>query len=302
MKTREAAKGKWVGILTSFGIDESYLRNKHGPCPICKGKDRFRFDDKDGRGTYFCSHCGPGDGVKLFLACTGYDFKVGMSKIDQIVGNIQAGQPKPKVDPSVRLRKIGQRLLPMDDVNPARLYLKNRGLKASNYLKYSRSLGYYEDGKQTNMPAMVALFQSPEGEALTYHITYLTDQGEKATVNAPRKMMTPVRDMAGGAIRLSEIKPHIAVAEGIETALAVTMMYQVPCWATATAGLMEKFIPPKGVEKISIYGDSDRSYTGQKAAYTLAHRLANDYDCNVFIPEGLGLDFADKLSITRPRG
>ena len=59
------AQGHWTKILISNGIDEKFLKNKHGPCPVCGGKDRFRFDNKDGRGTFFCNHCGPGDGVGL---------------------------------------------------------------------------------------------------------------------------------------------------------------------------------------------------------------------------------------------
>ena len=62
---RTAAQGRWRDILQSLGMDERSLSGKHGPCPMCGGKDRFRFDDKDGRGTYFCSGCGAGDGVKL---------------------------------------------------------------------------------------------------------------------------------------------------------------------------------------------------------------------------------------------
>ena len=45
-KTRDMARGKWRGLLTQLGVDETYLKNEHGPCPICRdGKDRFRFDD-----------------------------------------------------------------------------------------------------------------------------------------------------------------------------------------------------------------------------------------------------------------
>ncbi|NYY79755.1 hypothetical protein DMH17_06695 [Raoultella planticola] len=32
---------------------------------MCGGADRFRFDDKEGRGTWFCNQCGAGDGLKL---------------------------------------------------------------------------------------------------------------------------------------------------------------------------------------------------------------------------------------------
>src|SRR3546814_9555329 len=55
---------RWPSILPQFGISPSYLTGKQTPCPTCGGKDRFRFDNKDGRGTYYCNKCGPGDGVQ----------------------------------------------------------------------------------------------------------------------------------------------------------------------------------------------------------------------------------------------
>lgn len=56
--------GNWRGIIEGYGAKLPSGR-RHGPCPVCAGKDRFRFDDKDGRGTYFCSHCGAGSGLSL---------------------------------------------------------------------------------------------------------------------------------------------------------------------------------------------------------------------------------------------
>jgi hypothetical protein len=38
-------------------------KNRHQACPVCGGSDRFRFDDKEGRGTWFCNQCGAGDGL-----------------------------------------------------------------------------------------------------------------------------------------------------------------------------------------------------------------------------------------------
>ena len=49
---------RWLAILPALGVPSHFLRNKHGPCPVCGGKDRFRFDDKDGKGTFFCNGCG----------------------------------------------------------------------------------------------------------------------------------------------------------------------------------------------------------------------------------------------------
>lgn len=38
-----AAIGRWPDLLTAVGIDTPF-NGKHGPCPACGGKDRFRFD------------------------------------------------------------------------------------------------------------------------------------------------------------------------------------------------------------------------------------------------------------------
>ena len=38
---------------------------KHYPSSIFGGKDRFWFDNKNGRGTYICNQCGSGDCLEL---------------------------------------------------------------------------------------------------------------------------------------------------------------------------------------------------------------------------------------------
>lgn len=44
------ARGKWGFILDALAISHS---KQHSPCPACGGKDRFRFDDRQGAGTWF---------------------------------------------------------------------------------------------------------------------------------------------------------------------------------------------------------------------------------------------------------
>ncbi|MBL9115532.1 MAG: hypothetical protein JNJ83_11050 [Verrucomicrobiaceae bacterium] len=63
--------------LTSAGSE--HFGRGHGPCPGCGGKDRFRFDDKAGDGTFICSQGGggtlSGNGLTLLQHITGWDFK-----------------------------------------------------------------------------------------------------------------------------------------------------------------------------------------------------------------------------------
>jgi len=58
---RPKANGRWRELLPRFGIPSTVLDGKHHPCPGCGGKDRFRFDDLEGTGTFICSQGGKGD-------------------------------------------------------------------------------------------------------------------------------------------------------------------------------------------------------------------------------------------------
>ena len=67
-EVRAAARGRWGEILPALGIPTEALVNRNRPCPGCGGSDRFRFDDKDGAGTWLCGGGGElraGDGFAL---------------------------------------------------------------------------------------------------------------------------------------------------------------------------------------------------------------------------------------------
>jgi putative DNA primase/helicase len=76
MPLSERCNGRWRSILPALGIDPRFLTGRNCPCPICGGKDRFRWDNKGGNGTFFCNQCGAGQGLKLAQLITGIrDFK-----------------------------------------------------------------------------------------------------------------------------------------------------------------------------------------------------------------------------------
>src|SRR3981189_2194330 len=94
MNTIGRARHRWAEILPQLGVDIRFLTNRHGPCPICGGRDRFRFDDKDGSGSYYCHQCGAGSGVILVRKKHEGDFKTACDEIDKIIGH-DASPPKP---------------------------------------------------------------------------------------------------------------------------------------------------------------------------------------------------------------
>ena len=71
------ASGQWESIILSLA-GTKLEKGKHSPCPVCGGKDRFRFDDQEGRGTWICNQCGggkpkAGDGLTLLADIQGVD-------------------------------------------------------------------------------------------------------------------------------------------------------------------------------------------------------------------------------------
>jgi predicted P-loop ATPase len=86
----EAAQGHWPQILSTIaGLSSQQLNGEHQPCPVCGGSDRYRFDDKNGRGTWICSGgsdrtgcCRAGTGMDLLLRVTGWDFATAARRIE----------------------------------------------------------------------------------------------------------------------------------------------------------------------------------------------------------------------------
>src|SRR5690349_3242895 len=83
---QQQANGLWPLILETLGINAIYLKNKHGACPVCGGRDRWRFDNKEGRGTYFCNKCGSGDGLQLLQLFHGWSFPVTLKMVADVLG------------------------------------------------------------------------------------------------------------------------------------------------------------------------------------------------------------------------
>lgn len=303
LKTRTAdeAVGRWPGILQQLGIDPAYLSKKHGPCPICAGKDRYRFDDKAGRGTWICSHCGSGDGFQLLQKVMGWSFREAAKQVDRFVGSVQPGPIAPERTETSKLRALNQVWETSKAVvhgDPVWRYLNRRlgietvppGLRLHPGLRYTDEAGV-DLGR---FPAMIARLQYPDGAGASIHRTYLTDDGEKAPVPQPKKIMAG-KPLNTAAVRLGGVGTTLGIGEGIETALAASIRFGIPVWAATNAVLLEAWVPPQGVERVLIAGDNDASFTGQAAAFGLARRLAQKgLIVDIQIPHLVGKDWADE--------
>ena len=95
MTFSELTNGRWPDLLAHFcGLTPDQLTDKHQPCPLCGGEDRYRFDDKDGTGSWYCNQCGGknhtgggGSGMDLLMRRTSLTFKDAAKRIEQHLGH-----------------------------------------------------------------------------------------------------------------------------------------------------------------------------------------------------------------------
>ena len=298
----EIATGRWHYILPALGIDEGYLRNKHGPCPMCGGKDRFRYDDKDGRGSWICNQCGAGDGYKLLQMINGWGFRQAREEVERVIGI----SPEPVTSPvkyydesqkAVAIRRVWSETEAVEKSDPVWLYLNRRlGLELiPACLRYHPALGYHhDDGGVSHHPAMVAAVTMPDGKGATLHRTYLTSDGHKASVSAPKKLM-PGKPLQTCSIKLGGYSDVLGIAEGIETALAASRRFGIPVWSCISSGLLDAWKAPDDIKRVVVFGDNDPKFAGQAAAYRIAHKLAcSGISVEVRIPDVVGKDWADE--------
>lgn len=98
----DLAQGQWPSILGALaGLSGDQLTDKHQPCPMCGGRDRYRFDDQDGTGSWFCNQCGgpsqsggAGNGMELLMRRTGWSFAEAAKRVEQHLG-ITPQRPEP---------------------------------------------------------------------------------------------------------------------------------------------------------------------------------------------------------------
>ena len=95
MTLTELTNGRWPDLLMQLaGLTPDQLTDKHQPCPLCGGEDRYRFDDLNGTGSWYCNQCGGkdhtgggGSGMDMFMRRTGLTYPEACKRIEQHLGH-----------------------------------------------------------------------------------------------------------------------------------------------------------------------------------------------------------------------
>jgi hypothetical protein len=217
------------------------------------------------------------------------------------------------VAPTARPSKVERALGAWRSAAPAagtfvQSYLSGRGIISQppasiRFLPRQRN---WSDGKP--YAAMIALVQRVPGEdeclqgrALLIdagaHFTFLQGGG----VNGPvRKAATDACKLTLGQLRyggvwlapLNEINEHLAVAEGIETALSVQQLTRLPTVAALSAAGMRSFRWLPRVRRLWIAADNDDVGRGA-AEVLLARALRAGLQAHIKLPARGANDFND---------
>lgn len=299
LNTVERARGRWREILPRLGIETGFLTNRHGPCPLCGGRDRYRFDDRDGTGSYFCGQCGPGVGIILVRKRNKWDHATACAEVDRIIGDgapITAAAPTRAAKPEgSRAAAIERLLREATDHNVVEAYLAKRGITTrSPVLQGIRACPYFDEKGRLigRFPAVVAPIVGPDGVLQSAQRIYIAD------VEPRKKAMPPVGTINGAAVRLhTPVDGALGVAEGIETSLGAYELFGIPTWAALTENGVKTFVPAASTKTLHIFADNDSNFVGQDAAYSLARRLSRDgLTVKVRVPPVADTDWLDVLN------
>jgi phage/plasmid primase-like uncharacterized protein len=287
-------EGQWPWILGDLAPELSHALDnagKHVPCPVHGGRNGFRlFADYARTGGGICNTCGPfPSGFRLLAWLKGWPFRDAVREVRRWVDGEHTRaavvrQEPPQAKPADltaarrRVWAVWKELRPIRGTVAER-YLNKRGIRSEHIpwtLRFHPGLGYVDENKNHlgTFPALVAPLRDKEGRIVSLHRTFLSPDGAKAAVPEPKKVMTPYKPLRGCAIKLWRANDGIlALTEGIETALAVHAVTQLPVWAAYSATLLPNVELPEDIRKVVIFADRDLSEAGQKYAAQAAENF-----------------------------
>ena len=287
---------------------------------------RGAHEDSADTGTALCRLCGTfPDGFDLLRKIHGWSLPWALQQVAEFIGGGACAEPansqeKGGVAESLSPEKQAARrkaitaILNKCQHEPSevhRAYFQNRGIPAaadirSASLLYHSGLPYYVNGKPLldgkggwkTWAAIVGRVSSSSGWLGLQRI-YLTKDGRKAeeeirqavidaglNADCDSKPMLSINGMVGGGVRFGKAGKVLAVGEGLETMLAVSIGLGgfMSVAAAGTAALLEKLDIPEQVERLLIFADKDVNGRGEQAANALKSRVGARMNVSILLP------------------
>ena len=196
---RARAKGHWEAIFQRLDIPTN---RGEGECPSCGGKTRYRFDDREGRGTYHCSHCGAGTGLDLVMKVNQCNARTAAEMVADVM-SLPLPEPKPARDkPQIAIADKVAALVAKTKPGQSD-YLTKKGLHSPN-------MPILDDG------SLLALLTNGDAE-ITGAQVIKPDGGKRLVAGSVKK----------GSFCLAnavEMPETVIIAEGLATALTARLI------------------------------------------------------------------------------
>lgn len=216
--------GAWRQTLENYGCHLPSGRN-HGPCPVCGGKDRFRFDDKEGRGTWFCSQCDPQSGGGLLLLSR-FLGKPTIEVANELLGNTPERSLAPVYRSFVsedqirkanheQARKGAEALLASSELRQ-HAYMSDRGLDGQWLVNGEPIMGRDRSVIQPGELLLVPAYKAEGDGSKLVNVQKIKANKEKRPLYGG--------DMAGVYHKLDGHQKLIAITEGYATGVTVNQV------------------------------------------------------------------------------
>jgi putative DNA primase/helicase len=268
-----------------------------GTCPACAyGSGVFTLAEGEGRPLWWCASCRDQASVTAAVKRA-------------LDGALPPGAASPRREPqalstaekSARAHVLWDAARPIQDT-PAERYLRRRGaweaLHAFAAHPSGAALRFLPRCRNTEtereLPAMLAAARDPTTGALrAVHRTWITPDGRKAALAAPKKSLGPI---GGAAILIHAPEPGLPLvaAEGVETALGAVALLGAPGWCAVAAGNMAALRLPDDVRDLILAADPGDA--GEAAARQAARRWRIEgRRVRIALPDDPTADFNDLL-------
>jgi putative DNA primase/helicase len=295
-----AALGRWRELLEALaGLHAEQLSNRHQPCPACGGRDRYRFDDRDGNGSWFCNQCGGkdhlgggGTGVDLLMRVRGWTFRQACEEVERYLllepagtgrhrpqpvsaGNGSGGKPSAATGlPGHGSRPWRQPELPPPDAAPPAL---DQGAIAQ---------WCYRDAAGNQLFWIQRLCLGGKGRKAFLHRVWIDGGWHRPSRRDPFSCEWPAPRPLYGLPGLSERQEAtVLVVEGEGTADAAALLFPehvVIGWANGTNAIAKADWQPLAGRSVTLWPDADAP--GRKAMARLA-ALLSQQRCSVQLVE-----------------
>jgi putative DNA primase/helicase len=177
--------------------------------------------------------------------------------------------------------------------SPAAAYLKGRGLDLEvSDLRYHARTPLGRGAAAFFRPALLAAVRDESG-LVAVHRTFL--DLEPARLSAIASPKRALGRLGRGAVRLRRPEAGmLGLAEGVETAMAATLLTGIPCWATLGTERFGRIALPPAARRLILFLDNDRG--GHRAGKLALEALGSSgMVIEIRRPESRGADWNDVL-------